>query len=70
MPETAKRWAVMLVDVADEPGRIFGIVKSYRWRWLAERRCKAEQFFDDLHRPISAISEWQVRDLDAGESDA
>lgn len=58
------RWAVVLVDTDCEPGRIFGEVKTYRCRWLAEWRRRREAAADVRLRQ-SHLGEWQVHDLDA-----
>lgn len=59
-----KRWSVVLVDTDYEPGRVYGEVKSYRWRRLAERRRQSEAAAD-VRLGQAHLGEWQVRDLDA-----
>ena len=54
------RWEVVLVDVEEEPGRVFGAIAVYRWKWLAHRRRRAEEKADRHLRQLSG-AEWQVR---------
>lgn len=66
---TTHRYAVQLVDTDYEPGRVYGQVKTYRTRWMAERRRRLEAEADE-RLGQSDLGEWRVVNFDAPLGDA
>jgi hypothetical protein len=61
--DLSRRWVVCLVDHADEPGRVFGTIATYRSRWLAKRRRRAEEAADVRLNQLHG-ARWEVVDAD------